>query len=289
VPNVEFFKSYFKGLRITSTDPLTVEYYSDLYYDDAELDVQTLWPNSAWGLNGENAWQILAVSNLAESNGELAYSADKADIAQVEQISWVGGPSLEVLKKYLDQAAGESYIPYEATLGQYLTAEEAAARYANFQKWYADHDHFWVGTGPYFLDKVFTTEKSLVLKNNVDFPDKADMWALFSAPKLAEVSLDGPAQVKIGSEAVFNLEVTFLGEAYSAADIKQVKYLVYDATGALVGSGEATAIADGLFEVTLGSDLTSKLAAGATRIEVIVVPIPVAIPAFTLLDFVVIP
>jgi hypothetical protein len=115
------------------------------------------------------------------------------------------------------------------------------------------------------------------------------MWASFSAPKLAEVSLDGPAQVKIGSEAVFNLEVTFLGEAYSAADIKQVKYLVYDATGALVGSGEATAIADGLFEVTLGSDLTSKLAAGATRIEVIVVPIPVAIPAFTLLDFVVIP
>jgi peptide/nickel transport system substrate-binding protein len=289
VPNVEFFKSYFKGLRITSTDPLTVEYYSDLYYDDAELDVQTLWPNSAWGLNGENAWQILAVSNLAESNGELAYSADKADIAQVEQISWVGGPSLEVLKKYLDQAAGESYIPYEATLGQYLTAEEAAARYANFQKWYEDHGHFWVGTGPYFLDKVFTTEKSLVLKNNVEFPDKADMWASFSSPKLAEVSLDGPAQVKIGSEAVFNLEVTFLGEAYSAADIKQVKYLVYDATGALVGSGEATAVADGLFEVTLGSDLTSKLAAGATRIEVIVVPIPVAIPAFTLLDFVVIP
>ncbi len=289
LPTYEFFMSWFKGVRITSTDPLTIEYYADLYYDDAELNVATLWPNSFWGLNGENSWHVLAVSNLAESNGELAYSADKADIAQVEQTSWVGGPSLDVLKKYLDQAAGESYIPYEAALGQYLTKDEAAARYANVLKWYEEHGHFWIGTGPYYLDKVFTTEKTLVLKNNVDFPDKADMWAPFSMPKLAEVSLDGPAQVKIGSEAVFNLEVTFKGEPYSTADIKLVKYLIYDATGALVGSGEATAVADGVYEVKLSADLTAKLAAGATRIEVIVVPIPVAIPAFTLLDFVVIP
>lgn len=289
LPTFEFFMSWFKGVRITSTEPLTVEFYSDLYYDDAELNVATLWPNSFWGLNGENSWHIFAVSNLAESNGELAYSLDKADLSQIEQMSWVGGPSLEILKKYLDQAADESYIPYESALGAYITKEEAAARYANFQKWYEDHGHFWIGTGPYYLDKVFTTEKTLVLKNNVDFPDRANMWASFSAPKLAEISLDGPAQVKVGSEAVFNLEVTFQGAPYAAADIKQVKYLVYDATGALVGSGEANAVADGVYELKLGSDLTSKLAAGATRIEVIVVPIPVAIPAFTLLDFVVIP
>ena len=41
-------------------------------------------------------------------------------------------------------------------------------RYANFKKWYEDHGHFWVGTGPYYLDQVFTTEKSLVLKNNTE-------------------------------------------------------------------------------------------------------------------------
>jgi peptide/nickel transport system substrate-binding protein len=201
----------------------------------------------------------------------------------------VGGPSLEILSKYLDQAASESYIPYKTALGQYLTAEEAAARYANLKQWFDAHGHFWVGTGPYYLDKVFTTEKTLVLKNNPEFLDASDLWARFSTPKLAEVTLDGPAQVKVGSEAVFNLEVSFQGEPYAASDIKQVKYLVYDATGALVGSGEASLAADGMYEVVLGSELTSQLAAGATRIEVIVVPIPVAIPAFTLLDFVVIP
>jgi peptide/nickel transport system substrate-binding protein len=149
----------FKGVRITSTDPLTIESYNDQYYSDAELNILPWWPQSPFGLTGENGWPILTISNLAEAAGELAYTQTKADDAQIENTSWVGGPSLEILAKYLDQAAGESLIPYEPTLGQYITKEEADARYANFKKWYEDHGHFWVGTGPYYLDKVFTTEK----------------------------------------------------------------------------------------------------------------------------------
>ncbi len=95
----------FKGYRITSTNPLTIEAYNDLYYSDAELNVLPLWPQSAFGLAGENSWQILAVSNLAEAAGELAYSSDKSDANEVENTSWVGGPSLEILSKYLDQAS----------------------------------------------------------------------------------------------------------------------------------------------------------------------------------------
>src|SRR5688572_29162004 len=138
----------FKGYRITSTDPLTIESYTDTYYSDAELNIVPLWPQSPFGLTGENSWQILASSNLAEENGELAYTQDKSDNAQIENTSWVGGPSLEVLVKYLDQAAGESLIPYEPTLGEYITKEEADLRYANLKQWYEGHGHFWVGTGP---------------------------------------------------------------------------------------------------------------------------------------------
>ena len=39
----------------------------------------TLWPLSPFGLSGENSWPILAISNLAEANKELAYTPDKAD------------------------------------------------------------------------------------------------------------------------------------------------------------------------------------------------------------------
>ena len=279
----------FKGIRITSTDPLTIESYSDSYNQDAELNVLTQWPLSPFGLSGENSWPILAISNLAEANKELAYTQDKADVLQIENTSWVGGPSLEILAKYLDQAASESYIPYEPTLGQYITKEEADARYANFQQWYADHGHFWVGTGPYFLDQVFTTEKTAVLKNNPDFPDLADRWNMFSEARLAESVLEGPAQVKAGEEAVFDATITFKDEPYPQADIKDVKYILYDATGAVAATGNATAVADGQYQVTLGADQTSNLPSGASRLEIAVVPIPVAVPSFTSVDFVAVP
>lgn len=279
----------FKGIRITSTDPLTIEYYTDSYNSDAELNILPLWPDSPFGLSGENSWPVLAISNLAEANGELAYTQDKADNAQIENTSWVGGPSLEILAKYLDQAAGESYIPFEPTLGQYITKEDADLRYANLKKWYEDHGHFWVGTGPYYLDQVFTTEKTAVLKNNDQFVDLADRWAAFSEPKLATTALDGPGQVKVGEEAAFDATINFKDQPYPQSDIARVKYILYDATGEVVTVGDASAVADGQYQVTLGSDVTSKLPTGSARLEVAVVPISVAIPSFTSFDFVAIP
>ncbi|RPJ21482.1 MAG: hypothetical protein EHM33_26000 [Chloroflexi bacterium] len=68
-----------------------------------------------------------------------------------------------------------------------------------------------------------------------------------------------------------------------------MKYILYDATGAVVNVGDATAVGDGQYQVTLGSDATSKLSTGSARLEVAIVPIPVAIPSFTSLDFVAVP
>jgi peptide/nickel transport system substrate-binding protein len=189
----------------------------------------------------------------------------------------------------LDQAAGESYIPYAPTLSQYITKDEADLRYANVKKWYADHGHFWIGTGPYYLDKVFTTEKSLVLKQNKDFVDLSDRWSMFTEPELATTTLDGPGQVKAGDQAVFDATVTFKDAPYPQKDIARVKYILYDATGAVVSVGDATAVEDGHYQVTLPADITSKLPTGSARLEVAVVPIPVAIPSFTSLDFVATP
>lgn len=287
VGNLESFKSVFKGFKIVSTDPLTVEYYLDGFQLDAEINVTTLWPVYSYG---EAPWHTIAIGNLADAAGELAYSADKADAAEIEWMSFIGGPSLEILKAKLDQAAAESYIPYAATLGQYITAEEAAARYANLASWYDAHGHFWVGTGPYYLDQAFLTEKTATLKQFADFPDFSDRWSSqFGDPKVAEVEIDGAGQVTIGDEATFDVFITFGGEAYPADEIKLVKYLLYDATGAVVSVGEATAAGDGQYTVVLPADVTSTLAAGANKIEIAVVPFPVAIPTFQSFEFVTAP
>jgi peptide/nickel transport system substrate-binding protein len=288
-PVFDSFIQAFKGFKITSKDPLVIEYYSDSYLQDAELNVPVLWP--AYGY-GEGSWAMLAVANSAEAAGEIAYSSDKAGAdakKPIEQTSFIGGPSLEILSKYLDKAATDKLIPYAPTMSQFVTADEAATRYANLKAWYAAHGHFWVGTGPYLLDKVFLTEKSLTLKNFADFPDLADRWSNFGQPKLAEVALDGPGQVKIGDEAVFNIAVTFQGAPYANADIKQVKYLLYNAKGEVVSVGEAVAGADGAYTVTLGKDITAKLEAGSNKIEVAVVPLPVSVPTFTSMEFVTAP
>ncbi len=293
-PTLQAWQSTFKGIKIDSTDPLVIEYYTDGYVSDAELNYpggpvagqQLIWPQYGFG---EAPWDLIAISNMADAGGKLAYSTDKADAKKVEWMSWIGGPSLDILNTELTTAAGSSLIPYAPTLSKYITADDAKTRYANLQAWYKAHGHFVEGTGPYYIDKAFVTEKTLTLKNNSDYPDLADRWSQFSVPMLADAKLDGPAQVKIGDQATFDVTVTFQGNPYPQKDVKGVKYLLYDATGAVVATGQATAVADGHWQVVLGSDVTSKLTAGSDKIEVAVSPIPVSQPTFTSLTFVTTP
>ncbi|NMC47185.1 MAG: ABC transporter substrate-binding protein [Chloroflexi bacterium] len=287
-PNLLPFLETFKGMKIVSTDPLVIEYYSDSYELDAELDVLPTFMTYTYTF-GEGAWDVIAIANMAEAAGELAYSTDKAGTEEIEQTSFVGGPSLEILAKYLDQAIEENYIPYEATLGQYITPEEATARYESLKAWYAEHNNFWLGTGPYYLDEAFLTEKSLVLKHFDEYPDSADRWSNFGEPKIAEVEIDGPGQVVIGEEATFNVMVTFNDEAYPLDEIKLVKFLLYDAENKMVLVAEAEPVEDGLYSVVLSADTTAALEAGSNKLEVAVVPFTVSQPTFASVEFVTAP
>jgi len=199
----------------------------------------------------------------------------------------ISGPSLDILKKYLDQASSESYIPYAGTLSEFITADEADSRYSNLDAFYADHNHFWVNTGPFFLDKVFPVEGTLTLTRNPDYTDNSDKWSRFSEPRVAVVEVDGAGQLTAGAETTFDAFVTFKGEPYASADISQVKYLLFNTAGELVTSGEADAVGEGQYQVTLDAGTTSKLETGANRIEIIVVPSVVSIASFGSFEFVV--
>jgi peptide/nickel transport system substrate-binding protein len=289
VGNFDAFLSHFKGVQIISTDPLVIATWDDNYFADAELDVSGWWPNLGYG---ENAWETLAIGNMADAAGELAWSTGKADLKEVEWMSFIGGPSLEILAKNLDQAIADNTIPYAPTMSDYITTDDAAARYAGLKAWYADKGHFWVGTGPYYLDKVDLNGFTAVVKNNPEFPDLADRWSKFGVAPMGEAALDGPAQVKIGEETVFTVAITnkYTGDPYPTADVKEMKFLLYNDKGETVYVGVGVATADeGVFTLTIPADVAATLVAGAGKIEAAAVLIPVAIPAFTSLDYVVIP
>jgi peptide/nickel transport system substrate-binding protein len=287
--------THFKGIKIESTDPLVITLYDDNFFSDAELIASyqpaygLTWPGYAYG---EAPWESIAIGNTADANKQLAWGTGKADRNKVDWISFIGGPSLDILSKNLDDAIAAKTIPYAATMSQYLTADQAVARYQALKDWYTKHGHFWDGTGAYYLDKVDLNGFSAVVKNNPDYVDLADRWAKFGEAPLGAATVDGPANVTIGQDAVFNLTVTYKssGDPYPSADIKGVKFLVYDATGATVYVGEGTpGASDGLYTLTIPASETSKLTAGAGKIEAAAVFIPVAIPAFGSAQYVVTP
>jgi peptide/nickel transport system substrate-binding protein len=291
VSTLDAYLSHFRGVRIVSTDPLVIETYDDAFLLDSEVMVTqnmtypnpTWWPQYAYG---EAPWHTLVPGILAEANHELAFSTDKAGAEQVEWTNMLSGPSLDILAKYLDQAQSESLIPYAATLGNYITPEEASARYANLKSFYGEHNHFWVNTGPFVLDKVFPVEGTLTLKRNENYTDPADKWDRFSAPRIAEVELDGAGQVQSGTEAIFDVYVSFNGEPYANADISEVKYLLFNSSRELVATGAAEAVGEGQFQVVLSADVTSQLESGSNKLEAIVVPSVVSIPSFASYEFV---
>jgi len=148
VPNFEQWRQMFQGWRIVSQSPLVIEYYVNYTSVDAELIVSSFasWPT--------NPWHMLAIGIRAEEKGLLAFSADKADAKNVEWTNYIGGPSLEVLSRMLNESQTEGYIPFKEFMSKYVSVDEAKARYSALQSWYKAHGHFWVSNGPFYLDKA---------------------------------------------------------------------------------------------------------------------------------------
>lgn len=286
VPDLDSLLTSLKGFKIVSTEPLVIETYSDSAFLDAEDIVNTWFPAFSFG---EGSWHVLGLGGLVEAAGQAAFSAAKADANEIEWLSMISGPTLDSLKAQLDIAAGEAHIPYAPTLGEYVTAEDAAERWSNLSDFYSTYGHFWIGTGPYYLERAYPVEGTVVLQRFADHPDPATRWDRFGQAAIAVAEVTGESRVTIGEEAAFEVAVTFDDAPYPQADIEQVKYLLFDATGELAASGEAEAVSDGLWGVTLDGETTGKLESGSNRIEVVVVSELVAVPTFASMQFVTAP
>jgi len=267
---------YFRGVKIVQEDPLVVEFYSDQPNPDAEW----LATSAAGFVYSTTPWHALAIGILAESNGRLAFSADKAGKLKSERMSYIAGPSLRILEEYLQQAAAEGYVPYAKTLGQYVTQEQARQRYAALRQWYDKKKHFWVGNGPYAVESVHPLEKTVVVRRFDEFRAPDPRWLSFSEPRVAEVEVAGPARVTLGAPAEFRIKVSFRGTPYPVQDIDFVKFLVVDARGEVVLVADAQAIGDGEWVAPLPAAKTQQLKPGPNRLEVAVAPKAVSLASF---------
>ena len=184
------FMSSFRGYRITSVAPLTVEFYSTSWFLDPQANVATLFPG--WKQGGSNPWHMISIGWLASRDVALRFGTAKAVEDGVTWMDYTKGPSLPILATRLTNAqnsghADYRFIPYRAAIEEVYTDfaalggaagldAEADARYANLQDWYDDKGHFWVDMGLYYLDEVFPIEKNIVLKRFEDHPDPSDRW-----------------------------------------------------------------------------------------------------------------
>lgn len=280
----------FKGFKIDSINPLVIEYYSDFVYLDAEyIAADAAATFDAWYACGSLPWHAIAIGILAEADKKLAFSSYKADKLNVEWMNYVAGSSLKILAEELDKAIAEGYVPYKSALEQMgvtISADEAKARYEALKAWYEEKGHFWVGNGPFYLDKVDPVAGIIVLKRFPEFPDPADKWLGFAEPKFATVELVGQVVVVIGTGAVVDVNITFKGEPYPPEKIESVKYLVFDSGGNLLLKGNAEYFDGPTWKVVLEPEDTAKFPEGLIKVEVVVVSKMVAIPVIKGIEFV---
>jgi hypothetical protein len=183
------FLDHFKGVTFDFSNPswgLVVTTYDDLWYFDAELIVggNSWYPVSPYG---EYNFESVSLGIMSERDGQLAFSKAKSTDNSVEYMNFIGGPSLNILAGHLSDAqnsakADYEFIPYEPTLGTYITAAQALTRYQNLQTFYNSHHVFWVGTGPYYVNTVNLSGKVLDLKKWHNYNGSSTQFFSYMTP-----------------------------------------------------------------------------------------------------------
>ncbi len=278
VPSFRAWFPTFKGIKIVSTSPLVIEYYTDTWYLDAEWiaadGATVIWPYYSYG---PGAWHVLELGAMAERGGKLAFSAAKATKLKVDQVNLIGGASLKILSDYLDWAIANKYVPYKEVLSAYITEDKALARWRNLKSWYDKYGHFMIGLGPFYLYKVDYAAKTVTIRANREYIDTADRYAGLAAPPTPALTIEAPPRIVPGFGAEIGIRVaTPTGEPYKLAYMEFVRYIMVYPGGKLTGLAEP--VRDGYYRITLDPETTAALPAGPIEVTLIAVSRLVGVP-----------
>ncbi|MEM1611851.1 MAG: ABC transporter substrate-binding protein [Desulfurococcaceae archaeon] len=277
IPGFTAWFPTFKGIKIVSTNPLIIEWYSTAWYMDAEWiasdAADDIWPYYA---QGPGAWHTVELFAQGERAKIVAFTTSKATALKVPRADFLIPPSqlIDQLRSNIDK----SYVPYPEVLGKYLTPAEAKARWQNLLAWYDKYKHVWVANGPFYLESFTTAPKTIVLKANREHPLSAAKWEFLGEPPIPVIHVEVPSTIYRGREYAITLELTDkAGNPYPNEFVEFVSYVVIHEGGIL--SGKATPLAEGLWELVLTPELTGKLSVGVAEIRFIAVSKIIGLPS----------
>ncbi len=278
---VNSWREHFKGYKIISTNPLVIESYHDDVAIDAESNVEAVWPEYG---RGQAPWHLVAASNLAVTEGKLEYFSNAvAGQAGVQWMDWLSGDSLDILKRQVENAKTQGFVPYQKVLGAYINADTASKAYENLLAFHEAHGHFVVGCGPYYVKQVDQENKQVTLMHYKHYTEPSDKWEHLENPMVLKVKLDGPKAVKKGEENKFNVYATYgdEGVVYPHDALRSLWVMLYDEHGMMVYSEKMEApMADGVYPIIITDTMIDALGEHHGIIEVVAVPMAVSVPAW---------
>lgn len=280
----EMFMSNFKGVRIIKRNPLTIETYSDFIAMDAETMVTTWWPYYAQ--TGQGAWHALNLGIRLEQDRRAAFSSGKAHVNNVPWLDFATDADNVFSDEVADWALNQT-IPFAPTLSNFIDQAELASRITNLKDWLTNTGHAWIGTGPYFLSRIYRDQNTLTLERFDNHPDPADRWDEYLGSPIPNVLVSGPDVIEIGEEAVFEIFITQGQDAsagqnhpqeiglhnaqpYPSQDIERVDFFIAGQNKVFL-SGHANYVREGHYRVVIDKQTASLLPGGAIQFETVVV------------------
>jgi len=108
-----------------------------------------------------------------------------------------------------------------------------SARWNALDSWYTDHGHFFVSNGPFYLESIDATAKTITVKAFRNYVYKADRWDDLVTPKIPEITAEIPSTIIAvpGLTVTIPITSTLKGAPYSDVD---VKFILMDSEGNVV-------------------------------------------------------
>jgi hypothetical protein len=114
-------------------------------------------------------WHLLVLMEEAVTRGYAAFSKQEAERRRIPWLDIVRDPALRAkLQGLITQFERESYRPEQ--LKEFVTADEAQARWRSLGAFVAQHGHFLIANGPYRLKEWAPDSVVLQVVREVEYP-----------------------------------------------------------------------------------------------------------------------